>query len=126
MGFGDPVNNSLAQTIPSTTDTALNRNADTGRVTTVSNNGGGGLAINVSSIPLPIASFSVSYFSDGIVYFNDTSLCGASYAWNFGDGATSTEKSPYHRYAATGSYSVVLAVTNSRSEERRVGKECRS
>jgi PKD repeat protein len=37
----------------------------------------------------------------------------ASYAWTFGDGSTSTEASPHHAYAAPGTYSVRLTVTDS-------------
>ena len=36
----------------------------------------------------------------------------ASYAWTFGDGATSTQANPSHAYAAVGSYSVALTVTD--------------
>ena len=36
----------------------------------------------------------------------------ASRAWNFGDGATSTATNPSHTYAAGGSYSVSLKVTD--------------
>jgi PKD repeat protein len=32
--------------------------------------------------------------------------------WNFGDGSTSSQKSPSHAYADTGSYKVTLKVTN--------------
>ena len=35
-----------------------------------------------------------------------------SWAWDFGDGATSTERSPTHTYAAPGRYDVVLVVTD--------------
>ena len=34
-----------------------------------------------------------------------------SYLWNFGDGNTSTEKSPQHRYANPGNYVVQLTIT---------------
>lgn len=33
---------------------------------------------------------------------------GTSYLWNFGDGATSTERSPTHTYASGGTYTVTL------------------
>ena len=35
------------------------------------------------------------------------------YAWNFGDGATDTIKSPTHSYALEGAYTVTLSVTDS-------------
>jgi len=35
-----------------------------------------------------------------------------SYSWNFGDGSTSTAQNPVHTYAANGSYSVTLTVTD--------------
>ncbi|MGA5822823.1 collagenase [Kitasatospora sp. NPDC094028] len=35
-----------------------------------------------------------------------------SWAWNFGDGATSTTQSPSHTYSAAGSYTVSLTVTD--------------
>ncbi|MGY1825712.1 MULTISPECIES: PKD domain-containing protein [unclassified Blastococcus] len=35
-----------------------------------------------------------------------------SYAWDFGDGATSTEAAPVHTYAAAGEYTVALTVTD--------------
>jgi PKD repeat protein len=36
----------------------------------------------------------------------------ASYLWDFGDGATSTARTPTHAYAAKGAYSVRLTVTD--------------
>jgi PKD repeat protein len=38
----------------------------------------------------------------------------ASYAWTFGDGGTSTDANPTHHYAAAGTYSVGLTVTDNR------------
>ncbi|MFY0598905.1 MAG: PKD domain-containing protein [Cyclobacteriaceae bacterium] len=45
--------------------------------------------------------------------FTNTSFNGASFSWDFGDGNTSTEKSPSHTYETDGNYDVVLTVTNS-------------
>ena len=50
------------------------------------------------------------------VDFKDsTTTCGvtiASWAWDFGDGQTSTAQNPSHIYAATGTYSVTLTTTD--------------
>jgi PKD repeat protein len=65
---------------------------------------------------LPIADFSsdVTTSCSGDVKFTDLSLfTPSSYKWEFGDGTTSTEKSPSHRYGKNGSYTVKLSVTNS-------------
>lgn len=38
---------------------------------------------------------------------------GTTYSWDFGDGSTSTERSPTHKYTHSGNYTVKLTVTNS-------------
>jgi gliding motility-associated-like protein len=40
--------------------------------------------------------------------FNNTSLAGTSFIWDFGDGTSSTDVSPTHLYAIPGQYAVVL------------------
>ena len=45
--------------------------------------------------------------------FTNTSTGAISYAWDFGDGYTSTAASPTHSYTAYGSYTVRLIATNS-------------
>lgn len=48
------------------------------------------------------------------VFTNNSSGPGAlSYAWDFGDGTTSTQQSPSHAYKNKGSYSVKLTTTSS-------------
>ncbi len=44
-------------------------------------------------------------------YPNGISTNVATYAWSFGDGTTSTNMSPWHLYANTGTYWVCLTVT---------------
>jgi PKD repeat protein len=44
--------------------------------------------------------------------FTDNSTGGNSWAWDFGDGTTSTSQNPSHTYAAAGSYNVCLITTN--------------
>ena len=41
-------------------------------------------------------------------FFNNTSLAGRQFIWDFGDGTGSTEVNPTHLYADTGTYVVHL------------------
>jgi hypothetical protein len=58
--------------------------------------------------PNPSADFSSTSSPKGVVKFENLSTNANSYLWDFGDGATSTEKSPMHTYAAGGQYWVTL------------------
>jgi PKD repeat protein len=62
-----------------------------------------------------LADFTVDKTSGNAplaVQFSDLSKGGVTgYAWDFGDGATSTLASPAHTYAAAGTYTVQLTVT---------------
>jgi PKD repeat protein len=63
----------------------------------------------------PVANFTTS--TSGLTTtFTDTSTDSdgtiASRSWDFGDGATSTAANPSHTYAASGTYSVKLTVTD--------------
>ncbi len=46
-----------------------------------------------------------------LVWFIDHSIRADTHAWNFGDGATSTETNPVHIYTAAGTYTATLTVT---------------
>ena len=59
------------------------------------------------------ASFTYTTQAPLKAVFNNTSTGAASYSWDFGDGTTSTEKSPTHRYSAAGTYRVTLVTKNS-------------
>ncbi len=69
-----------------------------------------------NSLMTPVASFSASSTSGNTplkVTFTDTSKGNpTSWNWNFGDGKSSTEKSPTHTYSTAGSYTVQLTVSN--------------
>ena len=70
-------------------------------------------SVRVGSMPSAGFSFTAN---DGVVSFTDTSSGGIgalTYAWQFGDGGTSTQASPTHTYSATGNYLVELTVTDS-------------
>jgi len=65
--------------------------------------------------PEPVAAFSSAV--DGLVVtFTNASTDADTYAWNFGDGNTSTEMSPVHTYADFGLYSVTLTATGEGGE----------
>jgi len=52
-------------------------------------------------------------------------LCGSmhQYVWSFGDGTTSTERSPEHTYTKAGTYTVTLMVTPRHGDPVAVEKE---
>jgi PKD repeat protein len=65
----------------------------------------------------PVADFDALYAYNTVpatVEFRDlsTGTGPLSYAWEFGDGATSTEQNPLHNYIRQGLYTVKLTVTN--------------
>jgi len=63
----------------------------------------------------PVASFSYQQGSSPQeVQFIDisTSSGALTYSWNFGDNSSSTQSSPTHLYAAPGTYTVVLTITD--------------
>ena len=47
--------------------------------------------------------------------FNNTSLAGDTFVWDFGDGTTSTEEYPVHTYATPGVYTIKLVATDPRT-----------
>lgn len=61
-------------------------------------------------IKQPTSSFT-SVVEDLTVTLTNTSENGVSFAWDFGDGNSSTEQSPSHTYAEAGDYTVSLTVT---------------
>ncbi|NOT38104.1 MAG: PKD domain-containing protein, partial [Saprospiraceae bacterium] len=64
--------------------------------------------ITIDSLPLaqfdPVTNVST-------VKFNNTSLYGKTYSWDFGDGTSSTDQNPEHVYR-DGRYDVILSVKN--------------
>ncbi|HRN61905.1 MAG TPA: proprotein convertase P-domain-containing protein [Luteimonas sp.] len=66
---------------------------------------------------LPVAGFSWAADELTVTFTNTSTDDGATldYAWDFGDGNSSTDEHPVHTYAADGSYSVSLTVTDADS-----------
>jgi PKD repeat protein len=63
----------------------------------------------------PVAQFAASTTSGvaplALNFINNSTGTIDQYAWNFGDGTTSTSASPSHVYSAAGAYTVSLTVT---------------
>ena len=73
--------------------------------------------VNCDSIIFPLfdycsASFWYNYdYTDPLsVQFSDYSSTATSWAWDFGDGNTSTEQNPLHVYSEEGVYDVTLTI----------------
>ncbi|HRD54641.1 MAG TPA: PKD domain-containing protein, partial [Flavobacteriales bacterium] len=68
------------------------------------------LSINICETYAPVAAFT-PIISGTSVSFQNNSLRGTSYAWDFGDGATSTLQYPVHAYGP-GTYDARLITVN--------------
>src|SRR5207249_4783166 len=89
---------------------------------TVTNSGGSNSLtkpsyISATTPPPPVAAFSGSPTSGtaplAVTFTDQSTGPPAAWSWDFGDGTSSTAQNAVHTYAAAGSYSVSLTVTNS-------------
>lgn len=110
--FGDGVNSSVVA--PTHTYSV----AGTYTITLTAINASGcsdSVSQTVTFEPKPIANFTIvggtQCVNSNAYSFNNTSLNGLTYLWNFGDGTTSTLQSPTHSYTTAGNYNVSLVVT---------------
>jgi len=74
----------------------------------------------------PVAAMKAdvrSGFAPLTVKFSDDSKMANSWAWDFGDGGTSTEKNPTHVFAAVGKYTVKLTATNEIGTNEKIETE---
>ena len=60
-----------------------------------------------------ISGLSVAFDGSGSTASDGATI--TTYAWQFGDGSTSTDKAPSHTYGAGGTYTVTLTVTDDQS-----------
>lgn len=90
-------------------DITLFTNSPSGCRDTVSKTG----VVAIGGITADFTASSTDICLGESISFRDTSQGGASvYAWDFGDGNTSTEQNPTHTYAGAGEYTIVFTVTN--------------
>ncbi|MDD3876944.1 MAG: glycosyl hydrolase family 18 protein [Bacteroidales bacterium] len=62
-----------------------------------------------------VASFyapDTVFLPSAFITFNNNSTFGSNYFWDFGDGGTSVDFSPWHQYISQGIYSVSLVSSN--------------
>lgn len=60
----------------------------------------------------PVAKFTATKDDKKVTFSSAGSVGASTYAWDFGDGNTSTDENPVHTYASFGEYTVKLVVTN--------------
>jgi PKD repeat protein len=58
------------------------------------------------------SAFTATGTGSPTVSFTPANTTATTYAWDFGDGSTSTDMSPSHTYATAGTYTVQLVVSN--------------
>ena len=70
------------------------------------------IALEITVFDLPEAMFEPSITETDnlleLITFTNSTVNGASYLWDFGDGNTSDEESPGHIYNSTGSFTITL------------------
>jgi PKD repeat protein len=114
--FGDGKTSSAGNPV----NTYTNAGSYTVTLTAIGAGGTGTLTrtsyIVVTSSPPPIIAGFVANTTNGLapltVTFTNVSTGAVSYAWNFGDGKTSTATNPVNTYTNPGSYTVRLTAIN--------------
>jgi PKD repeat protein len=75
----------------------------------------------ITVLDLPRADFSADRTRGGapleVNFIDKSSGMPASWQWDFGDGSTSTDKNPVHRYTTLGSFTVTLTVANTDGQD---------
>ncbi|MFT5723363.1 MAG: parallel beta-helix repeat protein [Bacteroidia bacterium] len=69
--------------------------------------------VNVSNVPTPAFTKVFDCVKEEVLFKNATSVnCGkiSAFAWDFGDGSTSTVANPKHKYSSTGTYAVKFKI----------------
>ena len=82
------------------------------------------LVVNPTGEEEPIADFSANKtnvaVNETVSFSDESSFAPTSWAWDFGDGTTSTEQNPTHSYAEVGTYTVQLTVENENGSDTEI------
>ena len=82
------------------------------------------LVVNPTGDEEPIADFSANKttvaINETVSFSDESSFAPTSWAWDFGDGTTSTEQNPTHSYAEVGTYTVQLTVENENGSDAEI------
>ncbi|MCX9078751.1 MAG: PKD domain-containing protein, partial [Candidatus Methanoperedens sp.] len=74
----------------------------------------------------PVAQFtknrSTAVVNQDITFTDQSTGVISSWLWDFGDGGTSTDRNPRHRYAATGVYTIFLTVNGPGGSSQSAGQ----
>lgn len=72
--------------------------------------------IPISVVSPPVANATVNatnlWLPNATAFFTNSSVNSSNYFWDFGDGETSTDVSPWHTYTASGTYIAMLIAEN--------------
>lgn len=120
MAASDGTFNSPIEAVTATVDTlnlAVGRHIIFVRGQDANGNWGAVTAIFLDITPMaaPQANFTSSspdYVGSITSFTNSSTGAGLTYAWDFGDGGTSTVANPTYQYGGVGNYTVTLTVTN--------------
>ncbi len=71
------------------------------------------VTIPIEVYPMPVADFDFNNecYYDALSFSNTSSPVATIFAWEFGDGNTSTQENPSHTYNASGQYNVTLMIS---------------
>ncbi len=73
-----------------------------------------------ADIDFTYSSSSLHYVVGEEIHFNNQSVTGSSWEWNFGDGTSSAEENPVHKYTEPGTYTVTLKVDGMQEIEKKI------
>lgn len=89
--------------------------ATVGTATIMATTGGIVTTLNLpiaAAPPAPVANFTFDPNGLTVIFHDASTGSPTTFAWDFGDGQTSSAQNPSHTYAAAATYHVTLTVTN--------------